>query len=133
MKPLAREVARFALRWAPALAVALALVWAAAPGLLWAGAQNSSQLRTVHGVVEDKAEIPVGTAVVYLKNARTLTVKTYISEDNGQYHFSGLDPNSDYEVHAEHGNLTSNTRTVSSLDSRKDFEVTLKLDREKKQ
>jgi Carboxypeptidase regulatory-like domain len=99
-----------------------------------AGAQKKDAepaLRNVHGVVEDKNETPVGSAVVYLKDNRSLTVKTYISEDNGQYHFSGLDPNSDYEVHAETADLMSNTRTVSSFDTRKDFEVTLKLDKKK--
>jgi hypothetical protein len=92
---------------------------------------NTEQLRNLHGEVEDKDEKPVGTAVVYLKNVRTLTVKTFISEDNGQYHFSGLDPDADYEVHAESADLTSSTHTVSSFDSRKDFEVTLKLDKKK--
>ena len=95
-------------------------------------AQRSTELRSVRGTVIDKAESPATSAVVYLKNARTLTVKTYISEDRGQYHFSGLDPNSDYEIHAEREGLSSNNHTISSLDGRKEFVVTLKLDKEKK-
>ena len=91
-----------------------------------------SELRTVRGAVLDKAENPVSSAVVYLKNVRTLAVKTYISDRSGEYRFSGLDPNVDYEVHAESDNMTSNTRTVSSLDGRKDIVVSLKLDKEKK-
>jgi hypothetical protein len=112
-----------------ALSLVMAVVFFAQP----ARAQKNSeqQLRNLHGVVEDKGETPVGTAVVYLKNVRTLTVKTFISEDNGQYHFSGLDPEADYEVHAESADMTSATHTVSSFDSRKDFEVTLKLDKKK--
>jgi len=97
---------------------------------LSAGAQ--SELRTVRGAVLDKAENPVASAVVYLKNVRTLAVKTYISDRSGEYRFSGLDPNVDYEVHAESENMTSNTRTVSSFDSRKDIVISLKLDKEKK-
>jgi Carboxypeptidase regulatory-like domain len=97
---------------------------------LSAGAQ--SELRTVRGAVLDKAENPVASAVVYLKNVRTLAVKTYISDRSGEYRFSGLDPNVDYEVHAESESMTSNTRTVSSLDSRKDIVISLKLDKEKK-
>src|SRR5579872_5652998 len=65
-----------------------------------AGAQQS-ELRTVRGAVLDKAENPVVSAVVYLKNVRTLAVKTYISDRSGEYRFSGLDPNVDYEVNAE--------------------------------
>ena len=97
---------------------------------LSAGAQ--SELRTVRGAVLDKAENPVASAVVYLKNVRTLAVKTYISDRSGDYRFSGLDPNVDYEVHAESESMTSNTRTVSSFDSRKDIVISLKLDKDKK-
>jgi len=96
-----------------------------------AGARQS-ELRTVRGAVLDKAENPVVSAVVYLKNVRTLAVKTYISDRSGEYRFSGLDPNVDYEVHAENENMTSNTRTVSSFDGRKDIVISLKLDKEKK-
>jgi Carboxypeptidase regulatory-like domain len=97
---------------------------------LSAGAQ--SELRTVRGAILDKAENPVSSAVVYLKNVRTLTVRTYISDRSGEYRFSGLDPNVDYEVHAESESMTSSTRTVSSFDSRKDIVISLKLDKEKK-
>jgi hypothetical protein len=96
------------------------------------GWAQQSELRTVRGAVLDKAEDPVASAVVYLKNVRTLAVKTYISDKSGEYRFSGLDPNVDYEVHAETESLTSNTRTVSSFDSRKDIVISLKLDKEKK-
>jgi hypothetical protein len=58
-------------------------------------------------------------------------VKTYITDDAGNYRFSGLDPNVDYEVHAEHNDLESATRTVSSFDSRRNIEVILKLNRKK--
>jgi hypothetical protein len=98
--------------------------------VLSAGAQ--SELRTVRGAILDKAENPVSSAVVYLKNVRTLTVRTYISDRSGEYRFSGLDPNVDYEVHAESESMTSSTRTVSSFDSRKDIVISLKLDKEKK-
>ena len=100
--------------------------------LLLPGWAQQSELRTVRGAVLDKAENPVASAVFYLKNVRTMAVKTYISDRSGEYRFSGLDPNVDYEVHAESESLTSNTRTVSSFDSRKDIVISLKLDKEKK-
>jgi protocatechuate 3,4-dioxygenase beta subunit len=89
------------------------------------------QLRTVRGTVLDKDENPVASAVVYLKNVKSQAVKTYISDDTGHYRFSGLDPNVDYEIHAEHGDLMSPTRTVSSFDSRRDIDMPLKLTRKK--
>jgi len=105
-----------------ALAVSLAVSQAAAQG----------DMRSVRGTVIDKNENPAASAIVHLKNARTLTVRTYITDANGTFRFSGLDPNVDYELHAERDNLTSNTRTISSFDSRKEVVVPLKLDREKK-
>lgn len=113
------------------LAVVIALLAIAAPA---AGARNQNsqtELRTVHGVVLDKNENPVASSIVYLLNTKTQDVRTYIADANGQYRFSGLDPNIDYEIHAEHGDLMSSTQTVSSFDSRRDIEVVLKLSHKK--
>jgi Carboxypeptidase regulatory-like domain len=93
--------------------------------------KKDAQLRTVHGTVVDKDENPVPTSVVYLMNVKTQAVKTYIANDTASYRFSGLDPNADYEVHAEHNELISSTRTISSFDSRRDIEVTLRLTHKK--
>lgn len=90
-----------------------------------------AQLRTVHGSTVDKEDNPVASSVVYLLNVHTQSVITRITDDSGTYRFSGLDPNVDYEIHAEHGDLTSPTRTVSSFDSRRDIEVILKLSHKK--
>jgi Carboxypeptidase regulatory-like domain len=93
--------------------------------------QKDAEVRTVHGGVLDKSENIVNGGVVYLQNKKTMVIRTYISDDQGQYTFSGLDPNVDYDIHAELNGLTSITRTISSFDSRKDIVVTLKLDRKK--
>lgn len=123
------KLAKFAPHWKTTLRSCGALL---ALTLLALPARAQSELRTVRGAVLDKTENPVASAVVYLKNVRTLAVKTYISDRSGEYRFSGLDPNVDYEVHAESENMTSNTRTISSLDGRKDIVISLKLDKEKK-
>ncbi len=90
-----------------------------------------AQLKVLHGSVIDKSENPVPSGVVYLKNVKSQAVKTYIADESGNYRFSGLDPNVDYEIHAEHDDMTSSIRTVSSFDSRRDIEVTLKLSKKK--
>ena len=107
-------------------ALALSCVEASAQG-----DKHESQLRTVRGQVLDKQESPLATARVYLRNLRTQTVKTYISDDAGNYRFSGLDPNVDYELHAERDELTSAKRRVSSFDTRKEIVLNLKLDKKK--
>src|ERR1700719_2794387 len=93
--------------------------------------KHESQLRTVHGVVTDKPDTPIASAVVFLKNTRSNAVRSYISDDAGNYRFSGLDPNADYEIHAEKDGAMSPTRSVSSFDSKKDLVLNLKIDKKK--
>jgi hypothetical protein len=93
--------------------------------------KREAPLRTVHGIVTDKSENPIPSSVVFLKNTRSNAVRSYIADDAGNYRFSGLDPNADYEIHAEKDGATSQTRTVSSFDSKKDIVVNLKIEKKK--
>jgi hypothetical protein len=93
--------------------------------------QKESELRTVRGTVVDKEETPVDTAVVYLKNAHSQDIITHLSGSDGTFRFSGLDINVDYEIHAEKEGMTSATRSISNFDTRKEFVLTLRLDRKK--
>jgi len=100
----------------------------------FAGAQEAkheSQLRSVHGIVSDKGDTPIPSAVVFLKNTRTNAVRSYIADETGNYRFSGLDPNSDFELHAEKDGAKSPTRTISSFESRKEIVVNLKIETKK--
>jgi hypothetical protein len=99
--------------------------------LAYSAAAQGPQLRTVRGVVMDKSDSPIASAVVFLKNTRTNAVRSYISDDQGNYRFSGLDPNVDYEIHAEKDGAKSPTRTVSSFDSKKDIVINLKIEKKK--
>jgi len=110
------------------LAAILLLVGGAA---LAQGSKKESQLRTVRGLVTDKADKPIQNGVVFLKNTRTNTVISHFTDDEGNYRFTGLDPNVDYEIYAEFDGQKSASRTASSLDSRKDITLNLKVDRKK--
>jgi hypothetical protein len=94
--------------------------------------KHEAQLRTVRGVVADKSsEDPVPSAVVFLRNTRTNAVRSYIANEGGEYRFSGLDPNVDYEIHAEKDGAKSSTRTISSFDSKKEIVLNLKIENKK--
>jgi hypothetical protein len=108
-------------------ALLLALLLMIAGGRVTAQGKGDSELRTIHGTVVDKSENPASSSVVYLLNVKTQAVRTYIADEAGMYRFSGLDPNVDYEVHAERAGTSSSTRTISSFDSRRDIDVILKL------
>jgi Carboxypeptidase regulatory-like domain len=91
--------------------------------------KKDTQLRSVRGVVADRDEKPIPNAVVFLKNLRTTTVISHFSDDEGDYRFTGLDTNVDYEVFAQFNGQKSATRTVSALDSRREITLNLKVDR----
>lgn len=89
--------------------------------------RDRSQLRTVHGDVMDKSQNPIANGVVYLRNKKTNNVQTHISDAQGHYQFSGLDPNSDFEIYAEFKRHKSSRHTISSFDSRNDIQLDLTI------
>ena len=93
--------------------------------------KHEASLKSVRGLVTDKAESPIPSSVVFLKNTRSNAIRSYISDDAGNYRFSGLDPNVDYEIHAEKDGAKSQTRTISSFDSKKEIVLNLKIDKKK--
>ena len=94
-------------------------------------AKHEASLKSVRGLVTDKAESPIPASVVFLKNNRSNAIRSYIADDAGNYRFSGLDPNVDYEIHAEKDGAKSQTRTISSFDSKKEIIFNLKIDKKK--
>ena len=84
--------------------------------------------RTIHGKVEDKGGNGIKGAVLYLRDGRTSSVKSAITDDDGSYRFVQLSQNTDYEVWAKSGALKSSTHSISSFDSKNNYDITLKID-----
>ena len=109
-------------KWAAwALAGALAVMLAAVM------AQNPPQVRSLQGQVMNDRDQPLSGAIVYLKNTKTMAVKTFITEKNGTYRFNALSPNVDYEVYAEYQGKKSDTKTLSSFDTKRNATIHLKI------
>jgi hypothetical protein len=90
---------------------------------------NQSQVRDLTGLVVAKAsDAPLADAIVYLKNSKTHAIKTYITANDGRYRFPALAMNTDYEIYAEHEGKRSDTKTLSSFDSRRQASITLRID-----
>lgn len=85
------------------------------------------QVRALVGQVINQQDRPLAEAIVYLKNTKTMAVKTFIAGQDGNYRFNALSPNVDYEVYAEHNGKRSDTKTLSSFDSRKTATINLKI------
>lgn len=98
---------------------------AAEPAVAFKDPQDHT--RTLTGRVFNRQDQPLEKAVVYLKNTKSLVVKTYITDPDGSYRFPALSPNVDYEVYAEHNGARSDTKTVSSFDNRKIVNITLRV------
>jgi len=116
-----RLIGRFA-------ALVTVLVCLSAAGTAAASKKNPDQnMRVVQGTVSDASESPVDGAVVYLKNTKTLQIRSFFTKDHGEYYFHGLSPDVDYELKAEFRGAASPTKTLSSFDSRKQAIINLKL------
>jgi hypothetical protein len=87
--------------------------------------------QTAQRVVQGKVELSSGGmakgAIVYIKNAKTLEVRTYISTADGSYRFGQLNSDADYTVWAEYQGKKSKERAVSSFDTKKVFNIPLKI------
>jgi hypothetical protein len=90
-----------------------------------AGKDKGEQGRNLTGQVLGQGDAPLPEAIVYLKNTKTLAVKSFIAEKDGGYRFHGLSPNVDYEIYAEYQGQKSSLKTLSSFDNRAN--VTLNL------
>ena len=86
-------------------------------------------IRGLQGQVNDAQDKPVSGAVVQLKDTRTLEIRSFITQADGGYRFSGLRADTDYEIKAEYNGMSSEDRRLSNFDTRKLATVNLKLNK----
>jgi hypothetical protein len=89
--------------------------------------QRGPVQRVVQGKVIDGSGAIVKGAVVYLKDDHSLAVKSYFSDDAGEYRFGQLAQNTDYEIWAESNGKKSPVKTISSFDNKNQFYIDLKI------
>ena len=105
------------------------LLLAGVTGQPQAIAQGIAQsVRVAQGMTQNAEGQPQQNAVVYLQDQKTLEVRTYITQEDGHYRFGQLSSDVDYQLWAEYKGHKSKTRSISSFDSKKQFNFDLKID-----
>ena len=94
------------------------------PGV--AQAQNLGQ-RAVTGRVVDANSASVAGATVFLRDLKTESIRSNTSDPAGKFRFAQVNMAEDHELWAEKDGKKSAVKTVSSWDSRKEFDCELKL------
>jgi len=108
------------------MAFSLAVLLIGVPAGL-AQKKKESSTRSVSGVVTGADDKPVVGAVVQLKDLKTKNVRSFYTQDKGEYYFHELSTEVDYELTATFNGATSKTKTLTVFDSRKDAVLNLKL------
>ena len=90
--------------------------------------REEANSRLVKGTIAGADDKALSGAVVQLKDMRTLQVRSFITLDDGQYHFSGLRIDIDYELTAKSGEMMA-TKKLSLFDNRKEAILNFKLDK----
>ena len=93
------------------------------------GKGQGQTTRSVQGTVTNASDASVNGAVVQLKNVKTLQIRSFITKEDGAYYFQGLSPDVDYELKADYQGESSDTKTLSSFDSKKLANINLKLNK----
>lgn len=97
-------------------------------GVAFAADDNSDTTRTVQGIVTAESH-PVGGAVVQLNDTRTQQIRSFITKEDGTYHFAGLSTNDAYELRAEHDGAHSGTKRLDVFNRHKVATIDLKLNK----
>jgi hypothetical protein len=105
----------------------VALCCLVALGAMFAPASGQS-LRVIEGRAVGSNDQPLQNAIVYLQDQKTMEVKTYITEADGKFRFGQLSSDVDYQVWAKYQNRKSKTKSISSFDSKTQFDFDLKVD-----
>jgi len=91
-----------------------------------AEAQNLGY-RVVFGNVVDDNSAPVVGATVFLKDLKSKAIRSYTSTEKGRFRFAGVTMAEEHELWAEMNGKKSAVKSISPWESRKEYEVELKL------
>jgi len=89
----------------------------------------NAQMKEVWGVVTDSAGQPVAGAAVKLANKVNLTIRSFITQANGEYRFNGLHPDIEYTLRAQKGGIFTKPKTLSYFKSSESVRVDIQFEK----
>lgn len=89
--------------------------------------KGDENVRSLSGTVRNMKDEPVEGAVVQIKDTKSLKVRSFITQADGNYRFNSLSTNADYEIKARFKDSESDLKTLSLYDSRKQAVINLKV------
>jgi len=119
-----RLLCAVALGFVLSVSLATPRAWGSGAG---AATTKVPKLRTIEGIVCSNEGAPIQGAVVYLQDSKSLAVKSYLSDAQGQFHFRQLSMSLDYGLWAELNGKRSKTKNISQFNSKTELHYKLKL------
>jgi hypothetical protein len=93
--------------------------------LILATCQAQFKERDVSGIVTDSRGNALPRVAVQLENTRDLSVRSYITGNDGRYHFNGLNDDIDFTLRAKYLNYCSKPKTLSRFEASSHPEINL--------
>jgi hypothetical protein len=101
------------------------------PLVLWVAVLAAQQTRAVRGTVKDQGGHVLAGVVVQIQNMVSLNIRSYVTQNDGTYHFGELSQNVSYQLRATYRGIPGPIKTLSEFDFRTlaTINLTARLDR----
>ena len=83
--------------------------------------------RIVEGTVVGDGGQPLSNVVVFLKDEKTLFIKSYLTDAQGHFKFSQLSLSTDYDLWAKKGSTQSKSKHISPFNDKPEIDYTITL------
>ena len=95
---------------------------------LWVFVACGQQFRTVSGTVKDQQGHVLAGAVVQIEDRVTLQIRSYVTQDDGAYHFGDISADLTYHLQAKYAGVFGRAKILSKFHSQTMAVIDLTID-----
>ena len=81
---------------------------------LWVFVACGQQFRTVRGTVKDQQGHLLAGAVVQIEDRVTLQIRSYVTQDDGAYHFGDISADLTYHLQAKYAGVSGRAKILTA-------------------